>query len=148
MCKKTRHFSCLGHLVKYCTQKVREIIPSLLLIKCASDNKIPFLILGNMAASVEVKANPVPRDSRKYLRNNPLEEDVEHMVDKIEVAADTFLNFLQQNYLPFFGSMKDIVLASAHLADSEFLLSSWPFDDSGTTSRALKVHIYLGIKIF
>lgn len=99
---------------------------------------VQFSLKGNVLQNVELN-NDVPESAEKYLRHNPLEDDPQCVIEKMEVSADTFINFLQQNYTPFFGSMDDVVLASEFLADSEFLLSRWPFDASGTASRSYKV---------
>lgn len=100
------------------------------------------LVLGDEGTNLERGAS-VSQDAAKFLRPYALKEDPENLIDKIEVQADTFLNFLQQNYLPFFGSMDDIVSASSLLADSEYLLARWPFDDSGSASKNHKVKLML-----
>jgi hypothetical protein len=78
--------------------------------------------------------------SLTLVRRHPLQDDVEDLVHKIETSADIFLSFLQQNYVHFFGDMDDIVTASSILADSEHILSRWPFDDSGI--RSFKVSTF------
>jgi len=89
--------------------------------------------LGDRTIIVDDEKN-VPPEAKPLIRCNPLEDNVEEFVRRIEGNSDTFLSFLQQNYVPFFGHMDDIVSASSLLADSEYILSSWPFDDSGLRS--------------
>lgn len=67
----------------------------------------------------------------QHRRISPLIENPDSIGDKMEVSAETFLNFLHQNYPAFFGSMDDLKSAAEYLSDGDFILSGWKFDDSG-----------------
>ena len=78
----------------------------------------------------------------KERRIHPLIEVPERIGDKVEVAPETFFNFLGQNYLSFFTSLDDVVKATEHLSDAALIFSRWNFNDMESSSRNFKVGPY------
>lgn len=97
-----------------------------------------FVPTGNEAIVSEVELQ-LQGDMESQRRLHPLIEDPDNICNKMEVSPDTFLNFLHQNYPPFYGSMDDMQLAAEFLSAGDFILSGWKFDDSGT--RSFKVSL-------
>lgn len=94
---------------------------------------IIFIKIGDETTISEVEMELVG-ELEKERRLHPLLENPENIGDKMEVSSETFLNFLHQNYPPFFGSTDDMRSAAEYLGDGDFILSGWKFDDSGNKS--------------
>jgi len=97
------------------------------------------LTLGEISRKHAVLEEALNVKHKSHKRPNPLQENPENLVSKIEVNPESFLSFLQQNYPPFFSSMDDVADATSFLSDAEYMLSHWAFIADSGGSSCMKV---------
>lgn len=86
--------------------------------------------LGDVTMENPIEAELLGTDLAEHCRPHSLIENPEQIAEKVQVAPQTFFNFLSHNYLSFYKNLDDAVRASELLADAADILSHWSTEES------------------